>query len=207
MPDKKLPCKTYVNQIKMDGIQRCGYLPGGRRLATERNATACQRLHGFPGEDSALLEIMQAMRRARRSIDICVYLFTLWDVHDILIALRKKKGIKIRLITDSTDNEELKRGNKAQAIKEAGIKVRTNAAAKMHNKFMIVDKQVAILGSTNWTLGAFNSNDEALIRTRQPVVVKAFSDRFDSMWKEMTDYTQPEVRLEMGDTRQQNNFR
>lgn len=202
-----MPCQSVVNQIKGEGFQHCGFLPGSHRLKHDPSATRCQRLHGFPGEESALLEIMATLKRARESIDICVYLFTLKDIQEILICLRKKKGIVIRMITDSTDNEELKRNNQAENLKGAGIKIKTNPAAKMHNKFVIIDKQIAILGSTNWTWTAFNSNDEALIKTRQPVIVKAFSDKFNSMWDEMSDYRQPDVRLNMDNNQQQHGSR
>lgn len=200
LPDPELPCKTFVNQIKGEGYQKCGFLPGSRRLATDPNATECQRLHGFFHEpESALIDIMVTMRRAKKSIDVCVYLITLWDIQEILIALRNKRGIAVRMIVDSTQNEDQRTNNQALTLQKAGIEIKTNSKAMMHNKFMIVDKQIVFLGSTNWTASAFVKNDEALIKTRQPVIVQAFSDKFDLMWTKMSEYRGPsgDVRLNL----------
>lgn len=147
-----------------------------------------------------MLELVNTLKRASKSIDICNYLITLWDVKDILIALRKR-GIVVRIIVDSKNNDEKKKENQAQFLQKASIRVKTNPVFMMHNKFVIVDNQVALLGSTNLTLNAFYENDETLVKTRQPVIVQAFRDQFNFMWGEMPEYRQTDVRIDMDNSR------
>lgn len=53
----------------------------------------------------------------------------------------------------------------------------------MHHKFAIVDNDILITGSTNWTMSAFFGNFDHIIVTNQHSLVKPFIDEFDRLWK------------------------
>lgn len=53
----------------------------------------------------------------------------------------------------------------------------------MHHKFAIVDNDILITGSTNWTMSAFFGNFDHIIVTNQHSLVKPFVDEFDRLWK------------------------
>lgn len=52
----------------------------------------------------------------------------------------------------------------------------------MHHKFAIIDDQVMIYGSTNWTMQAFYGNFDSILITNDKFFVKQFINEFDKMW-------------------------
>lgn len=52
----------------------------------------------------------------------------------------------------------------------------------MHHKFVIVDEEILITGSTNWTMSAFFGNFENILVTNQSSLVGPFLKEFDRMW-------------------------
>ena len=84
--------------------------------------------------------------------------------------------MKIRIITDddqakkqgfTTTNEARSRTsnrNYLNRMREVGIPIRTDASpAHMHNKFCIVDGDLLVTGSFNWTMGAALRNQENIV--------------------------------------------
>ena len=54
--------------------------------------------------------------------------------------------------------------------------------AHMHHKFAIFDGDLLLNGSFNWTRSASELNEENLIITPDPVLVRAFAGRFEELW-------------------------
>ena len=54
--------------------------------------------------------------------------------------------------------------------------------AHMHHKFALSDDGHLLTGSYNWTRSAAMVNDENIIVTDHPKLVKKFADKFSSMW-------------------------
>ena len=65
-----------------------------------------------------------------------------------------------------------------------GIQVRTNKEYLMHHKFLVVDREKVITGSFNWTSHATTANNENMIITNNPQIVRPYVDEFDRLWKE-----------------------
>lgn len=52
----------------------------------------------------------------------------------------------------------------------------------MHHKFIIIDNNILITGSTNWTMAAFFGNFENLMVTSESRLVKPFINEFEEIW-------------------------
>lgn len=52
----------------------------------------------------------------------------------------------------------------------------------MHHKFVIIDNNILITGSTNWTMAAFFGNFENLMVTNESRLVKPFINEFENIW-------------------------
>lgn len=64
-----------------------------------------------------------------------------------------------------------------------GTKVRTKVSDNlMHHKFVIIDDDILITGSANWTMQALFGNTENIIITNHSVLVKRFVDEFKKLW-------------------------
>ena len=52
----------------------------------------------------------------------------------------------------------------------------------MHHKFVLIDGQMLINGSFNWTQRAITGNQENVIITNHSKVISAFKDEFEKLW-------------------------
>ena len=52
----------------------------------------------------------------------------------------------------------------------------------MHHKFAVFDRKVLLTGSYNWTRSAASENQENLIVTEAPGLVRSFAAEFDKLW-------------------------
>ncbi|MGJ7555500.1 phospholipase D-like domain-containing protein [Variovorax sp. RB2P76] len=146
--------------------------------------TVAVRSQAFFSPGTACLQaINQQLRAAKRSVDICV--FTLSDdriTAEVLAAHRR--GVSLRCISDN--DKEFDLGSDIGHLRAAGIPVALDRTdAHMHHKFAIFDGMRLLNGSYNWTRSAASFNEENLVLSNDPSLVRRFADEFDSLWKEL----------------------
>lgn len=85
-----------------------------------------------------------------------------------------KKGVDVRIITD--DETFASKGSDIIGLANAGIPIRTDRdmAARMHHKFVVIDDEVLLNGSFNWTYTAVTSNNENVVATSDAKLIKNF---------------------------------
>lgn len=133
---------------------------------------------------ACLRVITQQLQSARRTADLCV--FTISDdriTEEVLAAHRR--GVKVRLITDNDKTYDT--GSDIARIRSAGVLVvEDRTDAHMHHKFAIFDGLRLLNGSYNWTRSASTINEENLVLSAEPVLVRRFLDEFDQLWRELS---------------------
>jgi len=128
-------------------------------------------------------EIKLLLDRAEETVDLCI--FTITD-NELAKSIKNcyKRGVKVRIITDDEKTEDS--GSEILKLAQAGIPVKTDHSHyHMHNKFGIIDKQIAITGSFNWTYTATKHNQENLLATTKYEIVKQYNEEFERLWKEL----------------------
>ncbi|MFC5269963.1 phospholipase D-like domain-containing protein [Adhaeribacter terreus] len=144
---------------------------------------AINKAYFSPGTDCQQA-IISAIENAQNSIKICV--FTISD-DQITNAILKAhwKNINIRILTDNEKLFDL--GSDIRQLAQAGIAVRTdNTRNHMHHKFALIDNELLITGSYNWTRSAALYNHENVIVSNSKELVQDFLVEFNSLWPEMT---------------------
>lgn len=145
-------------------------------------STQINRAYFSPGND-CLNAIITAIQQAEHAVKICV--FTISDDR-ITAAIRQAHaaGIQVKVLTD---NEKLfDKGSDIRELALAGVLIRVDVTQyHMHHKFAIIDNEVLLTGSYNWTRSAANYNHENLLVTNQPALVNAFLTEFDSLWQQL----------------------
>jgi cardiolipin hydrolase len=135
-----------------------------------------------PGED-CLDAIRQQLRAARRSIDLCV--FTISDdriTREILAA--HQRGVALRLITDN--EKESDAGSDIAQLRQAGIPTAVDRTpAHMHHKYALFDGSWLLNGSYNWTRSACECNEENLVLSNDPALLRPFSAHFQALWQQL----------------------
>ncbi len=131
----------------------------------------------FPKKVTPLIE------QAKKSIEIIVYDWG-WYPNEIgekiqlfnnAIVKAKNRGVVVKVVV-------LKRLI-AEILRREGIMVKRIESSKLlHIKLMIIDNQIVIVGSHNYTKNAFNINFEASVILRDEETTKRFKDYFENFF-------------------------
>lgn len=135
-----------------------------------------------PGED-CLHRIRRLIGECRDTLEICV--FTITDNRIVRrLEEAKDRGVDIRIISD--DDKSLDLGSDLGHLSKAGFQCRLDrTSAHMHHKFAIADRDLLLTGSYNWTRSAATENDENIVVTNNPKLVRSFSAKFEEMWRKL----------------------
>lgn len=98
------------------------------------------------------------------------------------------EGVDIKIITD--DETMGGKGCDIQNLANAGIPVRNdvNLQARMHHKFIVIDDELLMNGSFNWTVAAVKNNNENVVVTSDALQIQSFKavtlvhQEFLKMW-------------------------
>ena len=135
-----------------------------------------------PGDDCPR-KIANLLQRAKRKVDVCVFTITDDRITDALVETHDR-GVPMRIITD--DDKASDRGSDVDRLRRRGIALRVDRSPyHMHHKFAIFDNRRLLTGSYNWTRGADKNNEENLIVSEDPRLVRAFCQTFDQLWEKL----------------------
>ena len=112
--------------------------------------------------------IAQAIAGATKSIDVLAYGFTNIIIAKALVEA-SGRGVTVRAVLDGKTNGPRKGRNYSAAtfLMNAGVPVRLDyTVAIAHNKVMVIDGNLVITGSFNFTQAAEKSNAENLLVIR-----------------------------------------
>ncbi len=137
-------------------------------------------------EDGLYNRVVNALDGAQSTALVAMFQLNSTSIIDALIAA-KGRGVDVVVVLDevqATDPQALA----DETLVAASIPVILAHAtggnyAEMHSKFLVVDHQLVLMGSTNWTNLGFYYNDETLV-----VIDDAhLADRFEGKFAELLD--------------------
>ena len=141
---------------------------------------AINSAHFSPGDDCRR-KLLDLCVNASRSLDISVFTISDNRLSDAIIAAHKR-GVVVRVITDN--DKLLDEGSDIEALIHDGINVRMdNTPYHMHHKFALIDGHTLVNGSFNWTRSASDFNHENILVTNEPLLVAAYVNEFEELWK------------------------
>lgn len=141
----------------------------------------------FARSESVADAITGLLHEASSSIDGALYRFN----HPGLAQTLEEavhRGVRVRLLVDGNKYKE---SRTTQELLSGGIIPfrlafgRKGRGSKMHHKFVILDQQIVLTGSYNWTLESEDENHENLLVLRDPQPVAAYSEEFETLWSGM----------------------
>lgn len=134
--------------------------------------------------------ILKELTGAKSNIDVAMYVLTDRELSKALVSAQKR-GVNVRVILDSKSAEEIGY-SKHYFLCERNVEVRLDYTHRtyedkhegiMHNKFAIIDNQILITGSYNWTHSAEKLNDENLLIIKESeTLIRKFTDAFTKLW-------------------------
>lgn len=136
----------------------------------ERFAPVENNAH-FLGIQDGILEMLDS---AKVSIRVAMAWFTNEVLFEKLVE-KYKEGIDVKVVIFD-DGINKKHGVDIEKLPH--VKVRGSRGGLMHNKFCVVDNQIVITGSYNWSTNAETKNDENIAIQKDPTLATIYSVEF-----------------------------
>jgi len=130
------------------------------------------------GVASAILDVLQT---ARRSIHFMAFAFTREDFAATLID-RVRAGVTVQGVFE---RRQIEAGSDGvwQALTRAGLDVRQDGNPYLlHHKVFIVDQQIVVLGSYNFSRNAEEQNDENVLIIHDSEIAAAYYAEWQKVW-------------------------
>jgi phosphatidylserine/phosphatidylglycerophosphate/cardiolipin synthase-like enzyme len=117
---------------------------------------------------------------AKKSIKVMAYGFTATNLAEALVRA-KRRGIDVTLIQDEKSAQNNR--ETLPILLAAGIEVRSDGKhAIQHNKVMLIDDDIVITGSYNFTKSAEKRNAENIMIVRSTYAAKRYADNWKIHW-------------------------
>ncbi|TVX97727.1 phospholipase D family protein [Cohnella terricola] len=128
--------------------------------------------------------LIDVIDSAQSTLDVAIYSLTYPDIVDS-IKKAKKRGVKVRLITDKQQSGGKSQTEALKILGSAGVPMKINKhSGLMHLKMVVADRKVATTGSFNYSKAASTTNDEVIMVIRDEDVAKSFATEFEAMWND-----------------------
>ncbi len=129
----------------------------------------------FSPEDKPQEVILEELEKAEKNIYFAAFSFTDDEIGDLMIE-KHKEGIEISGIFEK---RQISRYSEYKKMEGEGMDVYLDANKYiMHHKFIIIDEEVVITGSYNFTTSAKSRNDENLLIIHDPKIAKIYYKEF-----------------------------
>jgi phosphatidylserine/phosphatidylglycerophosphate/cardiolipin synthase-like enzyme len=117
---------------------------------------------------------------AKKSIKVMAYGFTATNLAEALVRA-KRRGVDVGLIQDEKSAQNNR--ETLPILLAAGIDVRSDGKhAIQHNKIMLIDDDIVITGSYNFTKSAEKRNAENIMIVRSSYAAKRYADNWKAHW-------------------------
>lgn len=124
-------------------------------------------------------KILKALDEARATIDVSIAWFTNTTLWKKLLE-KQNDGCKVRIMTDANHTNK-KYGVDLSPFENKAVKAERKGI--MHYKFCVIDNNVTIHGSYNWTTNAETKNDEEVsIHINDVDMASKYTKEFNSIW-------------------------
>ena len=145
--------------------------------------------HYAPAENLERLD-MQALRSARRKVDICMYAFTDNYLAAALSDLASH-GVTVRIYRDGSEyQQEQRRGGRYESTTDlfrgqTNVHIRVKPPSRralMHLKCYEIDDALLRDGSANWSPTGLKAQDNQIRFITDPADISGFERNFESLW-------------------------
>jgi phosphatidylserine/phosphatidylglycerophosphate/cardiolipin synthase-like enzyme len=158
-----------------------------------------------PWEQSTNGLIGRTLSRANQSVDLMLFVFSAQELTDVL-ETRHQRGVPIRTLIDSgfayrDYSEALDMMGVAMPNSQCRYAANNRPWSRpiasvgvpelpqgdlLHHKVGVLDSQIVITGSHNWSAAANEKNDEVLLVIDNPIVAAHFQREFDRLYANAT---------------------
>jgi phosphatidylserine/phosphatidylglycerophosphate/cardiolipin synthase-like enzyme len=134
----------------------------------------------FSPEDKAISQILPYVQAAKKSIRFMAFTFTQDQLGQAMLAAMKN-GVEVTGVFESTGSDSQYSQMTPLYCAKAPVRQDGNPAF-LHHKVIILDEQIVITGSLNFTDNADESNNENVIIIDNAEIAKLYTAEFQRVW-------------------------
>jgi len=135
----------------------------------------------FSPDDHPAKRIVSLLRNAKSSIHFLAYSFTANDFGDVL-RQKAAQGLQVDGVMEESQ-VKTNTGTEFDAFSQAGLPVYLDGnQGQMHDKVFIIDEQIVITGSYNFSSSAERTNDENVLIIYDAQVAKQYMAEFQRVF-------------------------
>ena len=142
--------------LKIEGV--CEAIPCKRfRLGSQE--MECWFL---PDNRHAARRIKELLASAKKTVQVAMFTWTHKELAQAVIQAAER-GVKVDLVIDGHSGKGAS-DKIVKLLKQKGMNIALSQGGPLlHHKFLLIDGEILVNGSTNWTRAAFNQNDDCFI--------------------------------------------
>jgi len=145
------------------------------------------------GSESMHLMYLSAIAAAEHSIDLTASYFVPDELIMKALVAARRRGVRIRVLLPGKhiDSETVRLSSKASwgGLIEEGIEIHEYQPTMIHVKLLIVDGELASLGSTNFDIRSFRLNDEASLNVYDRTFAARMTEVFEQDLEQAIQYS------------------
>jgi len=135
----------------------------------------------FSPEDDTINHLLALVNGAHQSVYFLAFSFTSDELVTALMAAQAR-GVDVRGVLDAGQAAG-NQGGEYEALQAAGIEVRLDGeGGSMHNKILIIDGEIVVTGSYNFSANAEDNNDENTLIIHDEDLAGEFTEEFWRIW-------------------------
>ena len=149
--------------------------------AQEAATCSVQAFFVSPDVDGVIeQELISLIDRATSTLDVGLYSFT-DDQLGAAVIRAHRWGVAVRVILEARNANST--GTEAEKLYEEHIPLKVDSASGLfHHKFAVIDREIVITGSYNWSDSADDDNFENVVVIECPEIAAAFTQEFERLW-------------------------
>jgi len=173
-------CRPHIENGGADAVRVLNWLSRVVKAIQPLNKSSIIASEAYfsPG-DSCRNKIISLIKKAKKSIDICVFTISDNKITQVILDAHKC-GIDITIISDNDKAND--KGSDIHHLLNKGVNIIVDKSPyHMHHKFAIFDNKILLNGSFNWTRSATDVNEENILVSGEPGLVSQFSSQFENL--------------------------
>ncbi|HZW05230.1 MAG TPA: phospholipase D-like domain-containing protein [Anaerolineaceae bacterium] len=137
----------------------------------------------FSPEDDPIDRIVPLVAGAQESVHFLAYSFTADELFDAMLE-RFRRGVEVRGVMEAQQVES-NVGTEYPRLVDAGVPVRLDGiTGLMHHKVIIIDGEIVITGSYNFSRAAEETNDENVLILFNPDLAAQYEAEFERVYSQ-----------------------
>jgi phosphatidylserine/phosphatidylglycerophosphate/cardiolipin synthase-like enzyme len=134
----------------------------------------------FSPEDEPRDEVIRVLNGAQSEVRFMAFSFTDEAIASAMINA-DNRGVSVSGVFETFQSDGT--GSQYTRLRRNRLDIRRDGnGGVMHHKVIVIDRQIVVMGSYNFTASAYQSNDETLVIINDPNVAAEFLGEYQRVW-------------------------